>query len=251
MYFCNTKHGSAVLALLSTLSCSASFAGSMGPVSSAFKGHFLAQIGGYSAIQGKAQTIHIAENLIGNRYTVTTHNQGNGLVGLGYLFDGPVIQGKFPLSYGINAFFLGQTSVRGYIIQEDEFVNLSYRYKVQHIPLYFVAKTVLDTKVEKLKLAVDAGIGPNFMSASHYREQALASFVVPDQAFSGRSNTTFSTTVGASLRFMSAPDSIPLECGYRFFYLGQGKFHTSNEQILNTVKTGDNYANAFVCTVTV
>ncbi len=251
MYLGNTKHHAAILALFSTLSCSAAFAGTMGPVSSAFKGHFLAQIGGYSAIQGKAQTIHMTENLIGNRYTVTTHNQGNGLVGLGYLLDGPVIQGRFPISYGIDAFFLGQTSVRGYIIQEEEFTNLSYRYKVQHIPLYFVAKTVLDTKVEKVKLAFDAGIGPNFMSASHYKEEALAAFVIPDRAFSGRNNTTFAATVGASLRYVNSPDSIPLECGYRFFYLGQGKFQTNNEQVLNTVKTGDNYANAFVCTVTI
>lgn len=51
MYLRNTKYSTAVVALLSTLSCSVSLAGSMGAVSSAFKGHFLAQIGGYSVIQ--------------------------------------------------------------------------------------------------------------------------------------------------------------------------------------------------------
>lgn len=251
MSFCNSKRSAVLFVVVSGLTSTSSFAGGMGSVSPHVKGHFLAQIGGYSAVQGKSQMIYVEENLVGNRYTVTTHNQGSGLVGLGYLLDGPVVAGKMAVSYGIDAFFLGQTSVRGYIIQEDEFTNLSYRYKIQSIPVYFMAKTVVDTKKDQLKLAFDAGIGPNFMSASHYKEETLTPYTIPDRAFSSRNNTVFAATVGASLRFRNAPDSIPIECGYRFFYLGQGKFRVNNEQVLNTIKTGENYANAVVCSVTI
>jgi hypothetical protein len=249
MYFNKAKYGAATLVFLSAFSSTPTFSGTMGEVNPLFKGHFLVQIGGYSAIQGKTQDIYIRENLLGNRYTVKTHNQGSGLVGLGYLIDGPVIQNRFPISYGIDAFFLGQTSVSGYIEEEHMFTNLSYRYKLQNIPVYLDAKTVVDTNFDKIKLAIDVGIGPNFMSASRYFETALTPFTIPDNAFSSRNNVAFSATVGASLRFNNVIGQLPIELGYRFFYLGQGRFKVNNEQVLNSVKTGENYANALVCTV--
>ncbi len=251
MYFNKAKYSAAALVLLSTFSSAISFAGGMGSVHQHFKGHFLVQLGGFSAVQGKEQNISIAENLVGNRYTVTTHNQGSGLVGLGYLVDGPVFKERFPIYYGIDVFFLGQTSVHGYIIEENTFTNLSYRYKTQSIPLYFTAKTVLNTNSDKFKLVFDAGVGPNFMNVSHYNEMALTTYTISDNAFSDRNNVTVSATVGAGIRFNNAPDRLPIECGYRFFYLGQGEFTVNNNQVLNTIKTGNNYANAVVCTVTI
>lgn len=249
MCFNRSKYSAATLLVASAFS--SSFAGSMGEVNPYFKGHFLVQLGGYSVMQGAAQDIYVRQNLVGNRYTVKTHNQGSGLVGLGYLFDGPMIKNRFPLSYGVDAFFLGQTAVSGYIVEENLFTNLSYRYKIQNSPVYFVAKTVVDTRFEQFKLAFDAGIGPNFMSASRYKEIALTGFTLADNAFSDRNNVTFAATVGASVRFRSHPDSLPLECGYRFFYLGQGKFTVNNNQVINSVKTGNNYANAAVCSVVI
>lgn len=251
MYFNKAKYSAATLVLLSTFSSAASFAGSMGEVQPSSKGHFLVQLGGYSAIQGKAQNIYLRDTLVANHYTVKTHNQGSGLVGLGYMLDGPVILNRFPLSYGIDAFFLGQTAVSGYIIEDHLFTNSSYRYKIQNIPVYFAAKTLINTQSDKVKLAVDVGIGPNFMSASRYFETALNGFTTSNNTFSGHDNITFSATVGAGLRFNNAPGHLPIEIGYRFFYLGQGRFATNNYQAQNVLKTGDNYANALVFTVTI
>jgi hypothetical protein len=258
MYFNKAKNCATALMLFSSLN---SFAGSMGEVAKP-KGHFLLQIGGYSAIQGKDQNIYVSENLLGARYTVKAHNQGSGLVGLGYLIDGSILFDKLPFlnkvpyinnipfSFGIDTFFLGQTSVTGYILEEGLFNNLSYRYKLQHIPMYFVAKTVLNTNFDKIKLAVDGGIGPNFMSASRYFETPIDAFAIPNNAFTSRNNVEFSATVGASLRFNNISEQLPIECGYRFYYLGRGKFKINNNQVINPLTTGSNYANAFVCSVT-
>ena len=43
----------------------------------------------------------------------------------------------------------------------------------------------------------------------------------------------------------------PLECGYRFFYLGQGDFNVLTNQVLTTLNTGTAYANAVICSITV
>lgn len=249
MYFNKKKCNIVASIFLLVSTVDASFAGAMGESKSYFKGHFLVQIGGYSAIQGTEQDIFIRENLAGNLYTVETHNQGSGLVGVGYLLDGPVIRDRFPVSYGVDAFFLGQTSIYGYIVEEHNDTNLSYRYKIQNIPLYAVAKTLINTRNEHFKIAVDAGIGPNFISASKYREIPLTSYTIPDNAFKDNNNVALSATAGASIRFSLG--QVPLEFGYRFFYLGQGKFSITNEQVINAVKTGTNYANAFVCSVTI
>lgn len=249
MYFNKVKYSAAACVFLSAFSSAVSFAGSMGEPGSAFNGHFLVQLGGYSAIQGTEQDIHLRGNPVSNRFTVKTHNQGSGLVGLGYMLDGPTVLDKFPISYGIDTFFLGQTSVSGHVIQSGRYKNFSYRYKIQNIPLYFDAKTVVNTKSDKVKLAFDVGIGPNFMSASRYFETALNDTVVAKKDFSSRDNVNFSVTVGAGLRFNDAPGRLPIELGYRFFYLGQGKFHINHHQASNALKTGDNYANALVCTV--
>lgn len=224
--------------------------GAMGDLKSHFKGHFLVQIGGYSALQGKAQNVYVSENLIGNRYTVTSHNQGSGVVGLGYLLDAPAFSKRFDLAYGINSYFLGQTSVHGYIVEENTFTNLSYDYKIRSIPLYFAAKSVIHTRNDDAyQIAVDLGMGPNFMSASRYKEMPLTSFTIPNNNFTDRNNVNFSVSAGLGLRFNNKANQIPLECGYRFFYLGQGRFKSNNNQIINNVTTGDNYANAVICSV--
>ncbi len=72
-----------------------------------------------------------------------------------------------------------------------------------------------------------------------------------DNIFTGRTTTTFSATVGASLRLKQVFGELPLECGYRFFYLGKGKFNVSSNQVLNSLETGDGYANAIICAVNV
>ena len=62
--------------------------------------------------------------------------------------------------------------------------------------------------------------------------------------------TAFSATAGIGIKLNNVIKTIPLECGYRFFYLGKGHLNTLSDQVLNTLKTGDDYANAIICAVT-
>jgi len=69
--------------------------------------------------------------------------------------------------------------------------------------------------------------------------------------FVNKTTTEFSATAGASLNFDHVFGDAPLECGYRFFYLGQGSFNVINDQVKNTLKTGTVYANAVMCSVVI
>jgi hypothetical protein len=221
----------------------------MGQVESTKAWSIPIQGGFYGASLGRAQHIDIP-GLIGNRYTVENNSQINGLAGIGLYLNGPS-QERFQLSYGLNLFYLAQTKVRGSIIQENLFNNLSYQYNIQNLPLYAAAKAIIDTNSPRYNLTVDAGIGPNFMRISDYRERPVLDFIIPDKAFRGVNSTKFSATAGVGLRLNNILGPMPLECGYRFFYLGKGNLSRINNQYLNTLNTGNGYANALVCSVTV
>ena len=207
------------------------------------------QLGGYWSIQGSQQHIDI-EDLIGDEFTVTHHNGSNGLVGWGYFIDGQDKE-RFKMAYGINAFYLAKTAVAGDVIQEDSFTNLAYHYNVTHYPLYVVAKALIKTKSPQHALTLDVGVGPNFMRTSGFNESPLDDITIPDTIFSSRTTTTFTATVGAGVQFKQFFGEAPLECGYRFFYLGQGHFNTQTSQVVNTLTTGADYANAVMCSITV
>lgn len=222
--------------------------------SKAYKGHnfhnahAIFQLGGYWSTQGKQQRINIY-GLIGDQFTVTNNHSKNGVIGFGYFLD---CQEKewFKMNYGINFFYLAKASVRGTIIQEDLFENLSYHYHVTHYPLYVVAKSILQTQFQNSALTIDAGIGPNFMKKSNLEERSLdGGITIPDNAFSGRTSTTFSATAGVGLRFCQIFGEAPLELGYRFFYLGKGHFNKNTDQLINTLQTGRNYAHALIASI--
>ena len=188
--------------------------------------------------------------MIGDQYTNTSNRSESALIGAGFFIPG-LDKDRFKLSYGINGFYFGKTSVNGNIIQENLFTNLSYQYNIQHIPVYLAAKAKIKTSSEKYTVILDAGLGPNFMNVSHYNETSLDGITLPDNIFSSHSNVVFSATAGIGLRVNNVFGKVPLECGYRFFYLGQGNLTSRTNQLLNTLSTGENYANALICSVTV
>ena len=248
MHFFKTRNSGLALVFLSSFAFADEQPTKHFPFDFIKKGHLVLELGGFYATQGKEQDIDV-ETLVGNRYTVKSRDQGNGLAGVGYFLDGPE-RGRFKFSYGANVFFFGTTSTKGYIIEEHLDTNLSYTYKIQNIPLYFMGKNVVKTNSEKYDLVFDVGVGPNFIQASHYNEVPLTTYTVPDDAFKAHTGTAFSATVGAGFRFNNVVDKVPLECGYRFFYLGQGHFASDNDLVLSNLKTGNNYANAIICSVT-
>jgi hypothetical protein len=153
------------------------------------------------------------------------------------------------MSYGINAFYLAPTSVSGNVIQEDLFTNLSYHYNIANYPVYVTAKSTINLN-SPLALTIDVGVGPNFMRTYDFQENSLdGGFTLPDKIFSANTTTTLSATVGVSLKINHALGQLPLEIGYRFFYLGQGHFKTSNDQVLNKLNTGNTYANALFLSI--
>lgn len=229
----------------------ASFSGAMGESNySPFKwGHFVIQGGGFWTHEGKRQHIDML-GLIGDEFSVTSNNNGSGLVGLGYYINGQQFN-SFSMSYGINAFYLAQTTVSGDVALENLFSDLAYRYNITNYPLYAIAKATINTSSPRFAVTVDAGIGPNFMNLGGFEERSLDGITLPDHIFSGHTVTTFSATAGAGIQLNDVFWNRPLECGYRFYYLGQGNLQRDSTQVLDSLNTGTVYANALTCTVTI
>ncbi|RUR12497.1 hypothetical protein [Legionella sp. km772] len=208
-------------------------------------GHFILQAGGFWAKPVLNQHVNIAD-LIGDEFRVNKSTRSNGLIGIGYYLDGHNFK-RTQFSYGINAFYLPKTSVSGVVVQENLFTNLSYKYNTTSFPLFAIAKTSTKLAIERLSLTVDAGIGPNFIKTNGFIENPLDGITIPDYVFTGHTTTTFSATVGAGLQVGEVFGSMPLECGYRFFYLGKGQLSKVNDQIIDNLNTGSTYANAVIC----
>lgn len=251
------KEESQKFLLLSILLSSSAFSSnditSLGSNSSLFstlkQGHVVLEVGRYQASQGKAQHINI-QDLIGDTFSVNDHHNSSTLLGIGYFVDGKKL-GRLNMRYGVNAFYLAPTSVSGNVTQENLFTNLSYHYRVAHTPIYVMAQSIVDLN-SIAGLVIDIGMGPNFVKAYNFHENSLDGGVtLPDNIFSSNTTTTFSATVGASIRFNHALGQLPLDVGYRFFYLGEGHFKPANNQVLNKLTTGDIYANALSLSINV
>ncbi|HHF0526112.1 TPA: hypothetical protein ACP9FK_002527 [Legionella anisa] len=247
MMFFNQKKIYYTLLLLGLYSSTASSAGHVQthpPVHRS--GYALLQAGGYWLHQGQAQHINI-NGLIGDDFTVTNHNDENYLVGLAYFVDGHQTK-LFDMSYGINAYYLAKTSVNGFVIQENLFQNLSYHYNVDHFPIYIMARAALNTKNPDYGLIIDAGIGPNLINARNFKEYSLDGQTLPDNFFSRDLTAQFSAAAGVHIKLNHViRGGVPLECGYRFFYLGKGHFSSLNDQVTEPLSTGNTYANALIC----
>ena len=211
--------------------------------------HVVIQLGGYSSSGGVSQNISI-EELVGNQYTLAQHHPKNGLVGLGYFIDGPD-NAYVQMNYGVNGFYLAHTPVSGSIVVEQFFKNLNYCYQTQHVPLYLAAKALINNGSKPYQLTIDAGMGIDFMHTFNYKETSLNSDALPQDNFAPHMQKTFTATTGIGLRINHVFGHLPLECGYRFFYLGQGHLQINNDLYQNSLKTGINYANALLCSVTV
>lgn len=213
---------------------------------------FIPQVGAYFGSYGKAQLVDIAD-LNGNWYTLNKSSPSSVLVGAAYYIDALSRQ-TYNLQVGLDVFYLPNGSVDGYINleQQPQNQNLSYSYTVQNIPLYFSAKAKTNELNKRFDLIFDVGIGPNFIRTSGYQESPLNTFTLANnQIFSDHNNVSFSAMAGVSARIYNLFGNLPLECGYRFMYLGQGKLATNNSQLLNTLTTGDNYANTIACGVVI
>ncbi|MGC1182021.1 hypothetical protein [Legionella sp.] len=252
-----------LLLLLAGLNSSVVLAGSVGAAGPSFSyiPKVSLQLGGFWTTQGSRQHVDI-DGLIGDQFSVRSGADSNGLVGVGLYWDGWTTA-YADLSYGVNAFYLPHTSVSGYVTQENLFTNLAYSYSLTNWPIFFggradihtsfLNESFLDNRIpSNISITLDAGIGPNIINAYNFKEYSLdGGITIPDRIFQSHSSVAFSAMSGAGLKFHDLFNKATLECGYRFFYLGQGNLSKANTQVLNTLKTGDSYANAALCAITI
>lgn len=208
----------------------------------------IAQFGGFIASEGKAQVINVT-SLRGNGYTVNNNTQGNALFGVGYYLDG-IVRDDVDVKFGLDWLYMLSTPVSGFINQEQTFQNLSYRYNVRNMPLYVAAKAKYKDSKDRFDWIFDVGAGPNFIRTSGYSESSLTDFTIPNSnTFTAHNNVAFTAMAGVGIRAHNVFGKIPLECGYRFMYLGEGQLQNNNNQVSNTLSTGHGYANSVVCGV--
>lgn len=213
---------------------------------------FIPQIGGYFGSYGKAQLVDVA-TLNGNWYTLAKGSPNNVLLGANYYLDA-YSHPKYKIQAGLDVFYLPKGSVGGNINleQQEQSENLSYNYSVQNIPLYFAARAKTKELNPYFDLVFDLGIGPNFIRTSNYQQSPLTSYTLSDdQIFSAHNNVSFSAMAGVGTRLYNLLGDLPLECSYRFMYLGQGNLAINDNQLLNTLVTGHNYANTIACGVVI
>ena len=208
------------------------------------------QGGAFFATQGRAQHINI-NTLRGDNFSVSNHTSVNGLLGLGLYWPG--LKTRYAdFSYGVNAYYLPNTVTKGLVTLEKLYTNLSYSYLVTNWPIYFGGKALLHNSfLRKTNITLDAGIGFNVINTHSFTEYPLIETTIPDAIFLNNTQLAFSATAGIGLRFNDFFGQNPLECGYRFFYLGQGSFNKATDQVLDSLKTGTSYANALVCSLTI
>lgn len=213
----------------------------------------LLETGFFSANPGMSQHIDTTD-VFGDRYSADKSNDQNIIFGLSYLIDGPQIPAyNFNLrsSYGVSAHYLGRTESAGLIYIEHLAPNLAYKYNLSHFPVHAVGKIETNKINDHYSLTAETGLGPNFLTLSHYQEKSVDSISVANTAYKGRSDTVFSANLGFGVKVHEFFDQNPLECGYRLFYLGQSKLRKNNNVLIDSLKTGSIYAHSIICSVAV
>lgn len=210
------------------------------------EGHLSMQVGYYWSHQGKSQHINI-EGLIGDNFNIKSHGDSNGFFGLGYFLKG--IKKKWvELDYGLNAFYLANTSVSGDVEQENLFTNLSYSYELAHYPIYASVESRFKIRNSKFSVTTLIGLGVNFIWAHKFKEHPLNEFTIADNIFASHTSASFSATGGLGFRNYIW-HRLFLELGYRFFYLGQGGFDKTSSLIRDRLSTGNCYGNSLILSV--
>lgn len=203
--------------------------------------------GGYKIRQGSGQHVSI-HGLVGNYYSVSNPEVGGGLVGVTYHFKSLEFDNnEYELQYSLSTYFFSDTTVQGYVTQENLFTNLRYQYKLSNMPSYIGLKLIKLFDDSRYNVAFDLGLGFNRISTSLYYETSLTPYSLPDFFFTADDKFAFSAMTGLGLKLRNAFGTNPLQCGYRFFYFGEGQLKPNNNLVTQGLKTGQNYANVIAC----
>lgn len=205
--------------------------------------------GGLWINQGANQSVLINEGF-GDYFSVTHNNNvGAGIVGAGAYIDSLELETDFfTVQYTATSFFIPQTTITGFVTQEGLVTNLAYGYDIAYLPS-FIGLKITDKPIDRAYHGTfDVGVGFDVIFTNNFGETSLTPYTVTDNFFSGRHRSySFDATLGVGLKVQTG--LVPIEIGYRFFYLGQGTLPSSNTLVLNPLLTGHNFANAVICTV--
>jgi len=204
------------------------------------------QAGAFSSYQGRIQDVYVDD--IYDIYNVNNHEDQNILLGVGYYITG-LDKPRYSLWYGLNAFYLAPSMVKGTVVQEGLFPNLSYRYTVTQVPVYLSVKGLIKTPSPKYDITLDAGVGPSIVRTSDIQEYARNPSSIPEKIFTGTTRVLPSVNAGVGLKMNNLFSKVPVECGYRFFYTAQTKFNNGSIPVSGSVYTGKNFVNALMCSI--
>jgi hypothetical protein len=182
------------------------------------------------------------------QYYPTDQQKINLLVGLG-AYRNAFEKGNYLVDYGVNAYYFLNNYVNGNIFVNQNRKNYEFSYTYYNIPVYASLKAEANTKMERLSVVGDFGIGPNFSQTSNIKETSIVPGAIPLNPFNGKSQVNFSLMLGAGVKFKNVLKFNAIECGYRFFYLGTGGFENTNLAVQNSLTTGIDYQNALLFSI--
>ncbi len=100
-------------------------------------------------------------------------------------------------------------------------------------------------------MTFDLGLGPNIVVTDKFSEISLSEDISPDYIFTGSTRVSIAAMVGIGIEWSNFLGSHPLECGYRFMYVGPATLNATTPYVVNELSTGNNYVNALMCTVSI
>ena len=203
--------------------------------------------GGAWILHGQNQTINI-DSAASDYFSVNHTNSNTGIVGAGFYLDNLELRNKrFTVQYTATAFYLPVTRIFGSGTLGETASNFTYDFSVGYLPTLFGLKFT-DKPVEKpYHVTIDLGLGFDTLFVSGFHGTNVVPPTVPDY-FAKNTDYSLAATAGVGFKVYPSAYSIPIEIGYRFFYLGQGHL-PAIYPALGPLGTGYNYANVVMLTL--
>lgn len=206
-------------------------------------------LGGTRGTVGEAQHVDI-EGLIGDYFSIDNGKINGGVIGVTHYTESKELDNdRFSLDYTFSIFYFPQKTVSGFVTQENLVTNLDYEYTLVDIGSYVGIRVMTHRDASRFNYAFNLGFGMVQIITAGFVERSLTPYSLPDFIFESKTTTSFSANTGVAARLNDVFGGNTLECGYRFFYLGKGSLATRNTRVANGLSTGQNYTNAFLCSL--
>ena len=206
-------------------------------------------LGGTRGTVGEAQHVDI-EGVIGDYFSIEDGKINGGIIGFTHYLESKEFDSDhFSLDYTLSVFYFPEKRVSGFVTQENLVTNLDYEYTLANVGSYVGIRVMNNRDASRFNYAFNLEFGMVQIITDGFVERSLTPYSVPDFIFKGKTTSSFSANTGVAARLNDVFGGNTLECGYRFFYLGKGSLATRNDRVANGLSTGQNYTNAFLCSL--